>query len=74
MTARDMRDGLKVAATSLDYPSLKGIPVERVNTHSLHSCGANALALDGYLDTQIQTMGRWQAKFKEYIREELTSY
>ena len=58
MTTEDMSDGLKVATTSLDYPSLKGIPVETVNTHSLRSGGANALALAGYSDTQIQKMGR----------------
>ena len=75
MTAYDMSDGLKIAATSLDYPSLKGIPVKRVNTHLLRSGGANALALAGYSDTQIQNMGRWRgATFKEYIREELASY
>ena len=37
--------------------------------------GANALALAGYSDTQIQKMGRWRgATFKEYIREELACY
>ena len=37
--------------------------------------GANALALSGYSDTQIQKMGRWRgATFKEYIREEMHSY
>jgi hypothetical protein len=41
----------------------------------LRSGGANALALAGYLDTQIQKMGRWRgATFKEYIREELACY
>ena len=75
VTADDMSEGLKIAAASLDYPSLKGIPVERINTHSLRSGGANALALAGYSDTQIQKMGRWRgATFKEYIREELASY
>ena len=37
--------------------------------------GANALALAGFSDTQIQKMGRWRgATFKEYIREELSCY
>ena len=37
--------------------------------------GANALALSGYSDTQIQKMGRWGgATFNEYIREEMYSY
>ena len=75
VTAEDMSHGLEVAATSLDYPSLKGILVERINTHALRSGGANALALAIYLDTQIQKMGRWRrATFKEYIREDLASY
>lgn len=75
VTAEDMSRALKFAAASLDYPSLKRIPVERVDTHSLRSGGANALALAGYSDTQIQKMGRWRgATFKEYIREELTSF
>ncbi len=47
----------------------------RVDTHSLHSGGANTLVLSGYLDTQIQKMGRWKGTtFKEYIREELACY
>ena len=66
---------LKLAATELQYPTSKGIPITRINTHSLRSGGANALALAGYSDTQIQKMGRWRgATFKEYIREELTCY
>ncbi len=67
--------GLKMAAQALAYPETRGIPIERVNTHSLRSGGANALALSGYSDTQIQKMGRWKgATFKEYIREELATY
>ncbi len=59
---------LKLAATALEYPILKGIPIERINTHSLQSGGANALALASYSDTQIQKMGRWRgATFKEYL-------
>ena len=61
-----------MTATLLQYPSTWGIPIDRVDTHSLRSGGANALALSGYSDTQIQKMGRWKgATFKEYIREEL---
>ena len=46
-----------------------------MDTHSLRSGGANALALSGYTDTQIQKMGRWKGKtFKEYIREDLACY
>ncbi len=66
---------LKLAAVELQYPTNKGIPIERINTHSLRSGGANALALAGHSDTQIQKMGSWQgATFKEYIREELACY
>ncbi len=62
-------------AKVLEYPILKGIPIERINTHSLRNGGANALALAGYSDTQIQIMGRWRgATFKEYIRNELACF
>ena len=67
-----MSHHLKVAAAVLDYDAGKGIPIERVNTHSLRGGGANALSLSGYSDRQIQKMGRWKsATFMEYIREEL---
>ncbi len=66
---------LKQAASVLRYPTKKGIPINHINTHSLCSGGANALALAGYSDMQIQKMGRWRgATFKEYIREELACY
>ena len=67
--------GLKVAATALDYPGRKSIPIDRIDTHSLRSGGANALSLCGYSDTAIQKMGRWRgATFKEYVREQLEGY
>ena len=73
--AENISRALKSAAVELQYPTCKGIPIERINTHSLRSGGANALALAGYSDTQIQKMGRWRgATFKEYIREELACY
>ena len=66
---------LKTAAIALEYPILKGIPIERINTHSLRSGGANALALAGYSDMQIQKMGRWWgATFKKYVRDELACF
>ena len=75
VTGDDISKGLKMAATLLNDPSTRGIPIKRVDTHSLRSRCANALALSGYLDTQIQKMGRWKgATFKEYIREELACY
>jgi hypothetical protein len=73
--AGDVSAGLKVAANILQYPLTRGIPISSVDTHSLRSGGANALALSGYSDTQIQKMGRWRGKtFKEYIREDLACY
>jgi hypothetical protein len=66
---------LKAAATVLEYSTAKGIPIDRIDTHSFRSGGANALSLSGYSDTQIQKMGRWRgATFKEYIREELACF
>ena len=75
VTDEDIRSSLKMAATLLDYPASKGIPIDRIDTHSLRSGGANALSLSGYSDRQIQKMGRWKgATFKEYIREELACF
>ena len=75
MTAENMSRALKGAAAALEYSTVKGIPIQRINTHSLRSGGANALALAGYSDTQIQKMGRWKgATFKEYIRGELACF
>ena len=75
VTAEHISRALKLAAMELQYPTNKGIPVSRINTHSLRSGGTNALSLSGYSDTQIQKMGRWRgATFKEYIREELACY
>jgi hypothetical protein len=71
ITNKDVSKALKVAALALDYPTAKGIPINRIATHSLRSGGANALLLAGYSDTQIKKMGQWRgATFKEYIRKE----
>ncbi len=75
VTGKDISKGLKMAAMLLQYPAMQRIPIAHINTHLLHSGGANALALSGYSDTQIQIMSRWKgATFKVYIREELTCY
>ena len=75
VTAEHISKAIKIAAGMLQYPARKGIPLQRINTHSLRSGGANVLALSGYSDTEIQKMGRWRsATFKEYIREELACY
>jgi hypothetical protein len=70
----DVRSSLKTAAAVLDYPRGRGIPIERIDTHSLRIGGANALSLAGYSKQQIQKMGRWCGEtFLEYIRESLLS-
>ncbi len=75
VTGEDISKGLKMAATLLQYPSTRGVPIARIDMHLLRSGGINALALLGYSDSQIQKMGRWKgATFKEYIREELACY
>ena len=75
VTDNDIRRSLKQAAIALPYPEFKGIPIARIDTHSLRSGGANALSLAGYSDREIQKMGRWRsATFKEYIREELACF
>ena len=75
VTDNDVRQSLKQAANILNYPEMKGIPIKRVDTHSLRSGGANALSLAGYSDREIQKMGRWRsATFMEYIREELSGF
>jgi hypothetical protein len=75
ITNEGISRALKAAATVLNYPNAKGIPIDQIDTHSLHSGDANALSLAGYSDTQIQKMGPWRgATFKEYIREELACF
>jgi hypothetical protein len=75
VTGDNISRSLKITVTLLNYLSTWGIPIEQIDTHSLRSGGANALALSGYLDTQIQKMGQLKgATFKEYIREELACY
>ena len=49
-----MSAALKFATTALNYLLLKGIPIDRVDTHSLRSGGANTLSLAGYSDKDIQ--------------------
>jgi hypothetical protein len=75
ITNEDVSKALKATATVLEYPTAKGIPIDRINTHSLRSGGLNTLSLSGYSDTQIQKMGWWRGvTFKEYIREELACF
>jgi hypothetical protein len=75
VTSGHISSALKLAVGALKYPTIKGIRIERVNTHSLQSGGANALALASYMDTQIQNMGRWRgATFKEFVQNKLACF
>ncbi len=47
ITNEDVSKALKAAATVLEYPTAKGIPINRIDTHSLQSGGANTLFLSG---------------------------
>ena len=58
LNADNMSAALKFATTALNYPYLKVIPLDRVDTHSLRSGGENTLSLAGYSDRYIQKMGR----------------
>ena len=58
ITNEDVSKALMAAAAVLEYPTAKGIPIDRIDTHLLQSDSANALSLSGYLDTQIQKIGR----------------
>ena len=72
INSENMSAELKFAATVLNYLYLKGIPIDRVDTHSLRYGGSNAPSLAIYSERDIQKMGRWRGEtFKEYIREEL---
>ncbi len=57
-----------MAAAALNYPSLKGIPINRIDMHSLRNGGANALALSGYSDMQIQ---KWVGGREQCLRNKL---
>ena len=75
VTPRDISLALKRAASALEYEELRGIPIDRIDTHSLRAGGANALSLAGFSEYQIQKMGRWRsATFKEYISDQLSSF
>ena len=54
LNAENMSAALKFSTTALNYPYLKGIPIDRVDTHSLISAGANVLLLAGYSKRDIQ--------------------
>ena len=75
VTDANVRQAIKNMGQILHYPTLKGIPIDRLDTHSLRGGGANALSLAGYSDREIQKMGRWRgATFKEYISDQLSAF
>ena len=48
VTSDHTTSALKLAAKALEYPILMGIPIERINTHSLRRGVTNTLALTDY--------------------------
>jgi hypothetical protein len=72
VTENNISKALKRATATLQYPLYRGIPIERIDTHSLQIGGACALALNGFSEMHIRKMGRWRGDtFKEYVRKEL---
>ena len=55
--AENMSAALKFSTTALNYPYLKGISIDRVDTNSLRYGGDNALSLSGYRNIDIQKWG-----------------
>jgi hypothetical protein len=76
VTENHIRYAVKFAAKALGYPD-RGIPLDRIDTHSLRSGGACALKLAGHDDVEIRKMGRWAPKsqaFLEYIQQQLSTF
>ena len=74
-TPKDISRALKAAASDLEYDTKRGIPIDRIDSHSLRAGGANSLSLAGFSEHEIQIMGRWRsATFKEYISDQLSSF
>ena len=77
----DVTDGMvrfsvKYAAAGLDYLA-QGIPIDRIDTHSLRLGGACALSIAGFKPHEIMKMGRWAPKllsFMEYIQQQLSTF
>ena len=76
VTDSQIRFTVKFAARSLYYDK-RGIPIDRIGTHSLRSGGACALKLAGYDAVQIKKVGRWKPKsnaFLKYIQQQLSTF
>ena len=54
VTDDNISKALKRAAATLQYPLYRGIPIDRIDTHSLRIGGACALALNGFSEMHIQ--------------------
>ena len=75
VTSADISTKMKWAGICLHYPSMRGIEIDSISTHSLRAGEAMSLHLNGYSDREIQKMGRWRGQtFKEYIREGLSMF
>ena len=76
VTDNQIRLSVKFAAKALQYEK-RGIPINRIDTHSLRSGVACALKLAGYDEVQIKKLGRWKPKsntFLEYIQQQLSTF
>ena len=58
MVDKDTREMIKAAGRTLEYPTEGGVDIQRLDTHSLRSGGANQFSEAGYSEIQIQKMGR----------------
>jgi len=58
LTDNNLRTALKKAVGELTYPQERGIPLKRINTHSLRAGGVNPMSVNDYTDRQIQKMGQ----------------
>ena len=58
VTDGDIRTALKFAAVILDYPEMKGIPIDRIGTHSLRGRGRMPYPS---LATSIERFKNWDA-------------
>jgi len=72
ITDSNIRHAVKFAAKMLKYEE-RGIPINRVDTHSLRSGGACTLSIAGYLDWDIMKMGQWSPNSKAFMEYILTT-
>ena len=76
VTDANIRFAMKYSAAALRYDK-RGIPIDRIDTHSCRSGGACAMKLAGYDDSAIRKQGRWAPNsnaFMEYIQQQLSTF